>query len=62
MSSIRLKRSKLSELLVGCHTHAEIAYEENCNQIVYKEKDIIDLLKKIKENKTLLDDFEIDES
>ena len=59
MPAIKLKKSKLSELLIGIHTHAEIAYEEDPEQIVYCEKDIIELLKIIKENKELLDDFEL---
>ena len=50
------KKSKLSILLIAIHTHAEIANEENTDQIVYREKDIIELLKKLKEDENILKD------
>ena len=59
MAAIKLKKSKLNELLMGIHTHAEIANENDPEQIVYLEKDIIQLLLKLKENKDVLNDFEI---
>lgn len=34
----------IAERLFEIHTHAEIVYEENPDQIVYKEQDIINLL------------------
>jgi len=49
-------KSKLSTLLSAIHTHAEIANEENTDQIVYRERDIIELLKKIKEDENILKD------
>lgn len=56
MAAIRLKKNKLCELLVAIHTHAEIANEEDTDQIVYREKDIIELLQKLKENNDILNE------
>jgi hypothetical protein len=42
------KRSRSNELgrkLFSIHTHAEIVYDHDPNQVVYREKDIIALLK-----------------
>lgn len=49
-----IKESKLSILLSAIHTHAEIANEESTDQIVYRERDVIELLKKIKEDVNIL--------
>lgn len=51
-----IKKSKLSELLTSIHTHAELASEENPEQIVYLEKDIIELLEKLKGNNSILNE------
>lgn len=59
MAAIKLNRCTLSELLITIHTHAELANESDPEQIVYLEKDIVQLLLKVKENKDLLNDFEI---
>lgn len=59
MAAIKLKRSKLADLLTSKHTHAELAYENNPEQIVYLEKDIVELLLKVKESPEMLNDFEI---
>ncbi|MEP6949251.1 MAG: hypothetical protein ABI863_08260 [Ginsengibacter sp.] len=56
MPAIILKKSKLSELLTAIHAHAEIANEENTDQIVYREKDVIELLNKLKENNDILNE------
>ncbi len=60
MAAVKLKRCILSDLLIGFHTHAELANESDPGQIVYLEKDVVDLLLKLKENKEMLNDFEID--
>ncbi|MEO6302528.1 MAG: hypothetical protein ABIP51_05090 [Bacteroidia bacterium] len=38
---------ELGEKLFLIHTHAEIVFDQNPNQIVYREKDIIELLKEL---------------
>ena len=56
MTANIVKKSKLSELLTSIHTHAEIANEENTDQIVYREKDLIQILIHLKNNNDILKD------
>lgn len=61
MAAIKLKRGKLSDLLISQHTHAEYASEDDPEQIVYLEKDVVELILKIKANPELLNDFDIED-
>ncbi len=37
--------NRTAELMFAAHTHAEIVYEQNPDQIVYREQDVINILK-----------------
>lgn len=61
MAAIKLKRGRLSDLLISRHFHAESASEDDPDQIVYLERDVVNLILKIKANPELLNDFDIED-
>ncbi len=44
---VKLTAKQLAEELFKIHTHAELVNDQDSGQIVYKEKDIINLLIKL---------------